>query len=251
VTHVDTTRRSLLVGAVALLAGGLTGCQSLLRAWLTRHDNSGFERKTFSFEDTDRCLLTAEAMEGPYFIDRTALRRDIREEKPGVPLDLRLRVVAGDGCTPVPGALVEVWQCDALGAYSGFTDASPDAMPMSIDQQPPRDDTRFLRGGQIADPSGLVSFRTIVPGFYAPRVQHIHVKVFVEEGTVLTSQVYFPEQVIAAVEAQEPYRQRGPSPFTNRNDIAIHESEGATGGWLRMSGDTSGYVGSVTLGIPA
>jgi protocatechuate 3,4-dioxygenase beta subunit len=239
------------VGAGVVIASGLTGCQDLLRAWLTRHDNSEFERQSFSFEDTDRCLLTAEAIEGPYFIDRTALRSDIREGKPGVPLDLRLKVVAADGCTPAPGALVEVWHCDALGVYSGFTDASPDAMPMSIDTQPPRDDSRFLRGGQVADDDGLVSFQTIVPGFYAPRVQHIHVKVFVEEGVVLTSQVYFPEEVITVVEAQEPSQQRGPSPFTNRNDSIIHDSEGAAGGWLRMSGDASGYVGSVTLGLPA
>ena len=254
-SRFDATRRRLLLGAGGLLAAGATGCQPLMRWWMTRHDNSGFERRSASFEDGDTCLLTTEAIEGPYFFSSDALRRDITEDRPGVPLALKLEVVEADGCTPVPGALVEVWHCDALGVYSGYTDASPDALdvpPPHTWPIPPRDATRFLRGAQAADADGRVDFDTIFPGWYSPRVQHVHVKVLTGGDSALTTQLYFPEDVIAEVDAQEPYARRGPSPVTNRNDGVIHDSGGADGGWLRMSGDVKrGLVGSVTLGIPA
>jgi protocatechuate 3,4-dioxygenase beta subunit len=252
-SRFDPTRRRLLIGAGGLLAAGATGCRALLGRYLSRYDNSGFAPVSYSFEDTDQCLMTVEAIEGPYFIERTAVRSDIREGRPGVPLTLKLKVVRGDGCTPVAGALVEVWHCDALGVYSGYMDADPDLAPFvspGTGPLPPRDESRFLRGIQTSDADGMVSFQTIVPGWYAPRVQHVHVKVFVEEGYVLTSQLYFPDDLIAEVERLEPYRQRGPSPYTRRNDVAIHESQGADGGWLRISGDASSVLGSVTLGIP-
>jgi protocatechuate 3,4-dioxygenase beta subunit len=254
VSHSHPTRRELLVAAGGLLAAGTAGCQRFLHWQMTRHDNSVFEPTSYSFEESNRCLMTAEAIDGPYFIERTALRRDVRDGKPGVPLALRLKVVDGESCAPVPAALVEIWHCDAQGVYSGFTDASPDVIPTVPPSRwplPARDDTRFLRGGQTTDADGFVAFDTIFPGWYSPRVQHVHVKVFTGEDYVLTTQLYFPEDVVAEVEQREPYRQRGPSPYTARNDGVIHDSLGADGGWLRVSGDANGLTGSVTLGVPA
>jgi hypothetical protein len=60
--------------------------------------------------------------EGPYFVDAGLNRSDIREEREGVPLDLTFvvsRIDADAACTPLAGALVDIWQCDALGQYSG------------------------------------------------------------------------------------------------------------------------------------
>ena len=51
------------------------------------------------------------------------------------------------------------------------------------------------------------------------------------------------------VEEEAPYRERGPSPYTNQNDFVIHESEGADGGWLRMSRDGEAWRGTVTIGV--
>lgn len=251
----DPVRRRFLLGAGGLFVVGATGCESFLRWRMTRRDNSGFSPTSYSFEDTDRCLLTAEAIEGPYFIPRAEMRRDIREGKPGIPLSLRLRVVDASGCAPVAGALVEVWHCDALGVYSGYTDASPDEFAVSPPWTwplEPSDATRFLRGFQTTDADGRVDFDTIFPGWYTPRVQHIHVKVLTDGEDALTTQLYFPDEVIAAADPTEPYVQRGASPYTNRNDGVIHESGGADGGWLRISGDvTKGLAGSVTLGLPS
>ena len=70
---------------------------------------------------TDVCMLTPEVMEGPFFLDEKLVRADITEGRPGLPLRLRLQVVNAD-CSPVAGALVHVWQCDAEGLYSGVDD---------------------------------------------------------------------------------------------------------------------------------
>src|SRR5207244_11901375 len=44
--------------------------------------------------------------------------------KPGAPLRLALRVsrLTAGSCAPLPGAMVDVWHCDALGAYSDVSD---------------------------------------------------------------------------------------------------------------------------------
>jgi protocatechuate 3,4-dioxygenase beta subunit len=67
------------------------------------------------------CVLTPEMTEGPYYIANEKLRRDITEGKPGTPLTLRLAVVDASTCRALSGALVDIWHCDAGGAYSGFS----------------------------------------------------------------------------------------------------------------------------------
>src|SRR5688500_13028736 len=63
--------------------------------------------------------LWAEQDEGPYHRDAQPLRRGVVEDRDGVALQLGIRLAA-DGNRPVQDATVEVWQCDALGHYSGF-----------------------------------------------------------------------------------------------------------------------------------
>lgn len=246
------TRRGLLVGGGLGVAALATGCQPLLRRVLTRYDNSGFAPVSYSFEDGDACGPTSEALPGPYRVEDAPLRSAIHEGRPGAPLRLRLKVADAAGCAPVAGARVEVWHCDALGVYSGYTDADPDRIPLASPTRsiPPRDDQRFLRGAQIADADGRVEFQTIVPGWYAPRVQHVHVRVRSGGRDALTTQLYFPDELLDAVLQREPYRSRGPSPFTRHNDVAIHDSRGADGGWPRMSREGDGWTASLTLGVP-
>ena len=74
------------------------------------------------------CVVQPQQTEGPYFVDGMLNRPDIRTEpptgpaKPGVPLTVTFNVMsmaAGGACTPLAGAHVDLWQCDALGVYSG------------------------------------------------------------------------------------------------------------------------------------
>lgn len=98
------------------------------------------------------------------------------------------------GCAPISGARVDVWHCDADGAYSGFQQAQGET---------------FCRGIQLTDDNGQVTFQTIYPGWYPGRITHIHFQVFFGDGQTATSQIAFPEDVTEAVYAVEPYAARG------------------------------------------
>ena len=70
--------------------------------------------------DSVSCVLTPEQTEGPYYIAKEKLRRNITDGRPGTPLTLRLAVVDAKTCRPIKGAAVDIWHCDASGIYSGF-----------------------------------------------------------------------------------------------------------------------------------
>lgn len=155
------------------------------------------------------CLLTPAATEGPFYLDDALVRADIRDDRPGQPLRLRIRVVDAErGCAPVPGALVSIWHCDAEGSYSG--------------ESPGNREARFLRGVQPAGPDGVATFTTIYPGWYAPRAVHIHFKVLLGQAEALTSQLYFSDALNREVLGSHPaYRAHGvPSRATTLDPIA-------------------------------
>ena len=146
------------------------------------------------------CLLTPESTEGPYYLDPELVRADITEGLPGAPLALVLQVVDTD-CRPIEGARVDVWHCDAAGNYSGYARQGSDRTR----------DTRgetFMRGTQFADARGVATFRTVWPGWYRGRTPHVHYKVFLDEATLLTSQLFFPDGASEAVFRGTPYRGR-------------------------------------------
>src|SRR4051794_25512595 len=76
------------------------------------------------------CQLWAEQDEGPYHRDHHPSRRDIAEDRVGVPLILGIGLSARDG-TGIGGAVVEIWHCDAAGRYSGFP--PPHSSDASVD----------------------------------------------------------------------------------------------------------------------
>jgi protocatechuate 3,4-dioxygenase beta subunit len=154
--------------------------------------------------------LTPELTEGPYYIDLERIRRDITEGKPGVPLRLKLKVVQSGEETPLAGAAVDVWHCDAQGVYSGFNaqlpppgafgKSSPGRGPVGPPPMDEDDDEfsrmlfpppgfgpghahqpdnklTFLRGVQITGPDGVAEIDTIYPGWYQGRATHLHVRV--------------------------------------------------------------------------
>ena len=124
-----------------------------------------------------RCVAKPETTVGPYFLDQQLNRSDIRSEpstnvvKAGAPLILAFNVqqIAGGNCTPLPGAIVDVWHCDAAGEYSGFKDT----MGAGFDTT----GQSFLRGYQTTDAGGVATFRTIYPGWYRGRAVHVHFKI--------------------------------------------------------------------------
>ena len=98
------------------------------------------------------------------------------------PLQLSGRVVDRGG-RPIAGARVEIWQCDALQHYRHPADAGGVL------------DKGFAGfGWQLGGADGRYSFETIRPVPYPGRTPHIHVKVRLEGRTLLSSQIFMPDE---------------------------------------------------------
>jgi len=177
------------------------------------------------------CVLAPEQSAGPYYLDDQRVRRDVTEGKPGVPLLLRLEVVDASTCRPIPGAAIEIWHCDARGAYSGVQGARG----------------TFLRGIQRTNVNGLATFRTIYPGWYPGRTVHVHVRVSLGGGVVHTGQLYFPDAVTDRVYRRAPYSRRPNRDPRNAGD-SIYRNGGRRS-TLRLARSRTGYVGSIRMGV--
>ncbi|KFI18671.1 twin-arginine translocation pathway signal protein [Nitrosococcus oceani C-27] len=196
------------------------------------------------------CVVRPQQTEGPYFVDEKLKRSDIRFEpsdhsvKEGVPLRLVFRVsrIEGSACTPLSGAMVDVWQCDALGVYSDVQDING------------LFDTRgkkFLRGYQITDASGKVEFVTIYPGWYPGRTVHIHFKIRTDpaspRGHEFTSQLYFDDSLTDRVHAQAPYATRGQRTLRNAGDRIFQG--GGNELILPLAKEAADYAGTFDIGL--
>ena len=191
------------------------------------------------------CVVTPQQTEGPYFVDNRLQRADIRAEpggaaRPGVPLALSLRVmnVSANACAPLAGAMVDIWHCDAQGAYSGVDGGR----------------TAFLRGYQVSDAEGRVRFMTIYPGWYPGRAVHIHFKVrgsaspgaAAGRGFEFTSQWYFDEALNERVLAAGAYVRSG-ARVRNERDGSFRSG----GERLMLSAAQSGqgYAATFDIGV--
>ena len=168
------------------------------------------------------CILTPESTAGPYYIDPGLIRRDITEDRAGVAMQLRLQVVTAD-CQPVEGARVDVWHCDAAGNYSGFARQGSDRRVSTKDRT-------FLRGTQFTEGGGVAVFDTIYPGWYRGRTTHVHYRAFLEETTVLTGQIFFPDALSAYLFQSVP-------PYNDRT--AQRDTVNASDGIARQAGETA------------
>ena len=190
------------------------------------------------------CTLTPEQIEGPFYLDQARIREDISEGKPGVPLDLVLRVLeASASCAPISRAAVDVWQCDALGIYSGYDGAA--IAPRHVE---PVDDKRFLRGTLLSDAGGAVRFRTIYPGWYSGRTPHVHLKVRVG-AKAATTQLYFPDEVTNAVYARAPYNRHPNRDTTNATDRFLGQVVDKSLVMWTITRDGDGYVAAATIAL--
>jgi len=121
---------------------------------------------------------------------------------PGTVLHLVGRVL-DDQCRPVPGAVVEIWQCDAGSQYRHPN--APKTKPL---------EPGFLYFGKVrVAPDGGYAFRTLRPAPYEylglKRAAHIHVRVKVNERVVGTTELYFHSP-------EDEARQKGDIVFLGR-----------------------------------
>jgi len=194
------------------------------------------------------CVVKPEQTEGPYFVDNKLLRGDIRSDpadsalKPGATLQLTLRLSAVNAslCSPLAGAIVDLWHNDARGEYSDVRDRRYDNRGK-----------QFLRGYQITDGSGVVNFTTIYPGWYPGRTVHIHFKVRTDpaerRGFEFTSQLYFDDALTDEVHLMAPYANNGKRDTRNDDDRIFRRGGRDLMLHLRREGDL--FAGTFELGL--
>jgi protocatechuate 3,4-dioxygenase beta subunit len=165
--------------------------------------------------DSSSCAPIPEETAGPFPGDGSnganalelsgIVRSDIRSSIAGASgtaegalLTVSLTLVdAGGGCAPLVGRAVYVWQCDREGRYSMYS--------------PGVTDENYLRGVQVSDDAGAVTFTTVFPGCYPGRWPHIHFAVYpgvdaIGSGSeIATSQLALPAEACEAVYATTGY----------------------------------------------
>jgi protocatechuate 3,4-dioxygenase beta subunit len=190
------------------------------------------------------CILTPQAVEGPYYFDPKLERSDVTEGHEGVPLGLLLQVVEASDCSALAGARVDVWHANALGHYSGYQGQGDDR---DIDTE----GKTFLRGTQFTDAGGEVTFATIYPGWYSGRTPHIHFKVFVDDRNVVTGQIYFPDALSEFIYTQvAPYNTRGRErDTTNDRDGVLQSSGGGRETFIAIREEADRYLAALIIGI--
>jgi protocatechuate 3,4-dioxygenase beta subunit len=199
---------------------------------------------------TPDCVLTPEQNEGPFYIDLARVRRDVAEDRPGVPLVLALTVVDASSCEPIRDAAVDIWHCDALGVYSGEPSEGSAG-------------ETFLRGIQLTDGSGLAEFATIYPGQYPGRTTHIHLKVHLggqrRDGVYSgghashVGQLFTDDRDDAEVFALAPYSRNAAEVTPRDADFIFREQGGASAVLALERAGTSlareGFTARATLGV--
>lgn len=165
----------------------------------------------------------------------------------GVPLTLTMRLQdVSSNCTPLSGYVVYIWACTPGGEYSLYS--------QNIVQED------YLRGAQVTDANGEVTFQTIFPGCYAGRWPHIHFEVYenlaaavkgnVAQNVQLVSQIALPEAECRAVYVDSRYS----SSIRNLNNITLSSdnifSDGVKAQTPAISGSVkAGYTASIGVGL--
>lgn len=165
----------------------------------------------------------------------------LRGTADGVPLTLTLTVVDAAGGAPLPGAAVYLWHCDRDGAYSLYDVA----------------DRNYLRGVQVADASGVVSFTSVFPAAYPGRWPHAHFEVYPDlaaatsgDNAVVTSQLALPEDACSAVYATDGYSSSVRNLAQTSLDSDMVFRDGYDSQLASVTGDvTAGMAASLTVGV--
>ncbi len=214
--------------------------------------------ETVEAADNVTCVAsTPTVTEGPYWVDEKLFRSDVRTDpatgvaRAGIPLTLNITVqnLSSNGCSPLVGAYVDIWHCDAKGIYSDEPTYNPGGGTGSVNTS----GQKFLRGYQITDASGIVKFTTIYPGWYSGRTIHIHFRVRTYSGTTVVgnfvSQIFFDDATNSTVLAQSAYSRTTSRDTTNTNDM-VYQVANKERMLATVTGNvTDGYAAALTAGV--
>jgi protocatechuate 3,4-dioxygenase beta subunit len=159
---------------------------------------------------------------------------DIRSDRTGVPLAIKITINNKNAsCAALAGAIVDIWHCDKDGNYSEYGGSGMQASNFTS--------VHFLRGRQVTDANGLVSFKSIFPGWYSGRAPHIHVHVYSASGTsLLVTQIAFPTDICNTVYTTATnFYTRGTQDTSNAQDNVFSDS---------LASELASVSGSVSAG---
>ena len=148
----------------------------------------------------------------------------------GMPLQLQMTVVRDVGSRTVllPGVLVELSHCDAIGT-----------------------DARAVQGYQITDDLGEATFTTIYPGWCSGRAVNIRYTLHVPraDGRIdrFSSSLYFPDEVTDRVHARPPYAFKRGQGLLNAHDVTFRGSPSPV--VLPLTKRDGGYAADVRIAM--
>ncbi|KAJ5531781.1 hypothetical protein N7527_005174 [Penicillium freii] len=171
-------------------------------------------------------VLTPTVTDGPYYVWGEVVRQNVKEEKysEGVDVFLEVQYIDVNTCKPVPGAIVDIWQANATGVYSGIS--------VSGNYAADGWDSTYLRGIQQTDRDGVATFESIFPGHYDGRATHTHLLTHLnatllpnktlkaDTGSVAhIGQLFWNEVLRTAVEDTSPYNTNTQAVTSNAEDM--------------------------------
>src|SRR6516225_9109311 len=158
------------------------------------------------------CALTMSDIIGPFYRFGAPFQTKLAgPNEPGERLIITGKVYNSDCRSPLPNALIEVWQANKSGLYD--TDKAGNFTEHA---------DFHLRGMMLTDPQGNYQFETIMPGRYPvppnlpglekyaglTRPAHIHFRVAESLHVPLTTQLYFKDDPYIA---KDPWASHKPS----------------------------------------
>ena len=176
------------------------------------------------------------------------------ESQTGIPFTLTITVIDTNNCSAIINAAVDIWHCNSTGVYSHFETSTIST-------------TTYLRGIQLTNSAGQVTFNTIYPGYYGGRATHIHVKVRfggiqTTSGSIYywgghtshTGQIFFNDSYTTLIQALSPYNTNKATRTLNTADRVYTQQDGVdslvTLGYINQAqGVTGGLTGTIVLKV--
>lgn len=244
-------RHALQVLGLGVVAVGVAACGDSSTETSTKASASSSELT--EIPDETAGPYPGDGSNGPDVLEQSGVvRKDIRSSfgsatgtAAGVPMTLELTILdMANSNKAFAGVAVYVWHCNRDGGYSLYSEGITDE--------------NYLRGVQVADDSGKVTFTSIFPACYTGRWTHIHFEVYPDQASITdstkaiaTSQVALPKDVCAAVYATTGYEKSvtNLAQVTLADDNVFGDDDGVHQ-LATVTGDvTAGYAVSLTVPV--
>jgi protocatechuate 3,4-dioxygenase beta subunit len=253
VTTLMTRRRMLRALGFGAATVGLAACASTTSSSTGSTTTAASSASSGEIPDETAGPYPGDGSNGPNVLSESGIvRSDIRSSfgessgtAGGVPMNLELVISdLANGGVPFAGVAVYVWHCDREGRYSMYSSGV--------------EDQNYLRGVQIADSAGRVSFTSIFPACYTGRWPHVHFEIYPDQAgitdasnVIATSQVALPEDVCNQVYAQPGYEDSvGTMSEVTLTSDNVFGDDGGASQLGTVTGDvTSGFNVFLAVGV--